>query len=256
MDERVDETGRKNTLVAGIHYRYRSGVTGRLVFGLVIMVLGALWTLDNLGVIDSDLVLRWWPVCLIAYGTAKLAGFGNARSNFWGALFVIAGGWILAENFGLIHMSLWQLWPLVLVFIGVSVLVGAGHISLGERFRHRSQEGSFTDDAERLSSFAVWGHVVRKVVSRQFQGGDVSAVMGGVDLDLRGAKPVPGGAVIDVLAIWGGIDVLVPPDWRVINQATVVMGAVEDKSRIPPPDATDTLILRGLVMMGGVEIKN
>ena len=254
MDERSNETGQRRSF-AGVRY-VGSGVTGRMVFGLVFMTLGALWTLDNLGLVDSEAILQWWPAGLVAFGVAKLTGVGSGRNTFWGTLLVIVGSWWLAENFALVpHISLWHLWPLVLVFIGVSMLVGAGHFTLGTRFRDAASSNT-ADDAERLSSFAVWASVVRKVVSQQFRGGEASAVMGGIDLDLRGAKPVPEGAVLEVLAIWGGIDVFVPSHWRVINQATVIMGAVEDHTKLPPSDATDTLILRGLVMMGGVEIKN
>src|SRR5258705_13900972 len=137
MDERKDGIGQVSTF-AGIRY-VGSGLTGRMIFGLVFMTLGALWTLDNLGIIDSGLILRWWPVALIAYGAAKLMGMGRGRGrahhNFWGILLMVAGSWMLAENFDVIHMSLWQLWPLMLVFIGISMLVGAGRFTMGGRFR-------------------------------------------------------------------------------------------------------------------------
>lgn len=252
MDEQVNETGPRR--FAGVRY-VGSGFTGRMIFGLVFMVLGGLWTLDNLGLIESDQIMRWWPAVLIAFGVAKLTGV-SGRNLVWGTVLVVVGSWWLAENFELVpHISWWQLWPLVLVFMGVSMLIGAGHFTIGTRFRDMGRSNP-ADDAERLSSFAVWASVVRKVVSQQFRGGEASAIMGGIDLDLRGAKPVPGGAVLEVLAIWGGVDVFVPSHWRVINQATVIMGAVEDNTKLPPTDSTDTLILRGLVMMGGVEIKN
>jgi hypothetical protein len=98
--------------------------------------------------------------------------------------------------------------------------------------------------------------VVRKVVSAEFRGGDMTAVMGGVKLDLRAARAVPGGAVLDVLVCWGGIDIRVPDTWRVVNQATVMLGGLEDRSKLPPAEASDVLIIRGLVIMGGIEIKN
>ena len=52
--------------------RNRTG--GRLWFGIVILGLGVLWTLDNLGFVDSERVLEWWPVVLIALGLSKLLG--------------------------------------------------------------------------------------------------------------------------------------------------------------------------------------
>ena len=92
--------------------------------------------------------------------------------------------------------------------------------------------------------------------------GDFTGVAGNVGatdavkLDLTGARPVPGGAVLDVLVCWGGVDIKVPDTWGVQNQATVMLGGVEDRSKVPPADARDMLIIRGLVIMGGIEIKN
>jgi hypothetical protein len=62
--------------------------------------------------------------------------------------------------------------------------------------------------------------------------------------------------VIDVFAMWGGIDIRIPEDWTLINRVTAVMGAVEDTTRPPQATTQHRLTLRGFVMMGGVEIKN
>jgi hypothetical protein len=77
-----------------------------------------------------------------------------------------------------------------------------------------------------------------------------------VELDLSAAKPIAGGAVLDLFVWWGGVEIKVPDRWRVVNEATVLMGGIEDQTKNPPDDATDMLILRGLVIMGGVDIKN
>ena len=244
-------------------YRRRWGAssfTSHMIFGLVIMVLGALWTLDNLGIVDSDQILRWWPAALIAAGAVKLVGLGSARNVVLGTLLVLVGSWGLLNNFDVVDVSIWQLWPLALVFIGFSILSRHGGLRLGAR----TDEGTLDaegraptpDENERLSTVAIWSGVERKVLSQQFRGGDITAVMGGAEIDMRGARPVPSGAVLEVLAVWGGIDVQVPENWRVVNQATVIMGAIEDKTKIPPVESTHTLIIRGFVMMGGVEIKN
>ncbi len=226
--------------------RIAPGLTGRMVLGLIIIALGALWTLDNLDIVESEPILRWWPIVLVAVGLAKLVGTGARQHTALGVILVAAGGWLLAEQFGLVRISVWDLWPLALVAIGFGMLSR----SMG-RQREVAQEPS-----SRLSAFAFMSGVVRKVTSPEFQGGEVTAVMGGVKLDLRGAKSAPQGAVIDVFVCWGGIDIVVPDHWKVVNEATVLLGGLEDRSKTPPPDARDTLILRGLVMMGGIEIKN
>jgi len=57
-----------------------------------------------------------------------------------------------------------------------------------------------------------------------------------------------------VFAWWGGIEIIVPPDWAVSNQAVAFMGGVDD-STSGTQDSRYRLVVRGFVVMGGVEIK-
>ena len=63
-------------------------------------------------------------------------------------------------------------------------------------------------------------------------------------------------AVVDVFAMWGGIEIRVPEDWAVSNQVVPLMGGVEDKTRPPRGGTAHRLTLRGVAFMGGIEIKN
>ena len=226
---------------------YKPGMTGRVIVGLVMMAFGVLWTLDNLGIMESGPILRWWPLIIIAFGAIRLLGIGCNRNLAGGSIVTLIGAWLLAEQFGLIHMSIFSLWPLMLVAFGVVILTRSS--------RPRTAM-PFGDQTPRVSSFAFMSGVARNVVSTEFTGGDATAMMGGVKLDLTGARPVPGGAVLEVLVCWGGVEIKVPDTWGVVNQATVMLGGVEDRSKVPPADARDILIIRGLVIMGGIEIKN
>jgi predicted membrane protein len=223
---------------------------GRLLFGIIILTLGVLWTLDNLGLVESGVVLQWWPAALILFGIAKLFGLGTRRNVVWGGTFAVAGAWLLAGNLDLIRAHLFSLWPLVLIAIGITIIMRAQ--------RPTDAQGRVTGDdpSDNVSTFAFWSTVGRKALSQQFRGGDVSALMGAISVDLRGAAPVEEGAVIDLFVWWGGIDIIVPPDWKVINEATAIMGGIEDRTKTPPADARHTLILRGVIIMGGVEIKH
>jgi hypothetical protein len=102
---------------------------------------------------------------------------------------------------------------------------------------------------------AVLGGVNRGNNSRTFRGGDLTAVMGGCQIDLRNAS-IEGEAVIDVFAMWCGVEIRVPENWSVSGRVTTILGGYEDKSRPPRDAATQRLVLRGMVIMGGIEIKN
>lgn len=252
MDERRRDPNQGGPFVQvrgiGMNRTIRPTITGRVILGLVVMWLGVLWTLDNLNILESEPILRYWPVVLVAVGMSKLLGLWGRRNVIAGSIFTVVGMWMLLEQLDVISVSFWTLWPLALVAIGIGMLT---------RTTLRQSDPSRVDaQAAKLSSFAFMSGVDRKVASNEFEGGDATAVMGGVKLDLKGAKPVAGGAIVDLLVCWGGIEIYVPDTWKVVNEATVVMGGLEDQSKIPPADARDVLILRGLVIMGGVEIKN
>ncbi len=84
---------------------------------------------------------------------------------------------------------------------------------------------------------------------------EVSAVMGGCDIDLRDAVPTTDPLVIQVFAMWGGIDLRVPPGWLIQNEAWPILGGIVD-STTPPTLPTHRVVLRGNAFMGGVEVKN
>ena len=226
----------------------RVQVTGRLVFGLVVIVLGILFTMDNLGLIDAGEVLRWWPAVPVGYGMIRLAGFSSRRNITVGALCTVIGGWLLLREFGIVRHDIWDFLPLVLVLLGVSLVAR----SLGGG----GAAGPSQDASSRMSTFAIWSSLERKVVSNDFRGGDMTAIMAGQEIDFRGAKLAGNSAVIDVLVMMAGLDLRIPEDWKVTSEALLVMGGLEDHTKPPAGEVQGHLILRGVVLMGGIEVKN
>ena len=101
---------------------------------------------------------------------------------------------------------------------------------------------------------AILGGFDRRITTPGFRGGEVTAVMGGCQLDLRGSS-IEGEAVINVFAVMGGITLKVPPDWTVVLHGTPIMGGFEEKT-IAPPNSSKRLIIKGYAIMGGVEVRN
>ena len=99
--------------------------------------------------------------------------------------------------------------------------------------------------------------VERRFRAGVFNGGVINSVMANVELDLREATLGDARTELEANAVLGGIILVVPRGWTVINEATPVMGSVEDHSE--PPSGGEphgTLVLRGAAVMGGIEIRN
>jgi len=226
----------------------RSRVTPQVILGLIVIVAGVLFTLDNLGVLDADQVIQYWPAGLVGVGLLKLWHAREGQGWVGGFFLVLLGGWMLLEHVVAIRISIGDVWPLLFVFLG-GYMVWKG---LGG-----ARHGPVADGQTRFSALAIMSGVVRRSNTQTFQGADLTAIMGGCEIDLRQASIAPGAeAVIDVFAFWGGIDIKVPEDWVVITRAVPLMGGIEDKTQSPVSPATRTLIIRGIVIMGGVTIKN
>ncbi len=96
------------------------------------------------------------------------------------------------------------------------MLIGAGLLMLWSRLAP-PQAGIPNIPTEGhegvLNEYAIFGGVDRKVTTDDFRGGHVSAMFGGVDIDLRQAGMRGDSAVIDVNSLFGGVEFKIPPNW-------------------------------------------
>jgi len=223
-------------------------VTVQALFGLMVIAIGVLFTLENLGVLAARDYWRYWPAGLVAAGLLKIYNAAKSGQGWIGGLFLVGlGSWWLLEGIAYVVIDARQLMPLGLLALG-GFLVWRG---FGGRRAPRPSDGHSS-----FSALAILGGVGRRSNSPTFRGADLTAVMGGCDIDLRQASMERGTeAVIDVFALWGGIEIKVPSDWTVVTRAVPIMGGVEDKTEAPQ-SADKRLVIRGLLIMGGASVKN
>ncbi len=223
-------------------------VTPRLIVGFAILAFGLLWTLDNLDIMESEPILRWWPVLLVVIGLVQLL---NRHASKAGPIVLIVIGTVLTlRRLRLTDLDLGDLIP-----IGIAAL-GAKLIWDAVMRRNRRTEPAGDPDAD-IHAFAMMAGVRRQSTAREFRGGDANAIMGGVELDLRNAQMNDGQeAVLDAFALWGGVEIFVPPHWRVVGNVFPLMGAFVDKTTPANGNSGPVLQIRGTVVMGGIEVKN
>ena len=224
----------------------RIRLTSQLFAGLLIAALGILFTLDNLNILRARDVLRYWPAILIVIGVSQLAQARTIGTMIGGSIWIVFGAVLLGERLHLITAGL-RFWPLLLVAVGAWIVV---------RSMTAAGPSGVTDSSARLSALAVLGGVDRRVTAEGFQGADITAFMGGGKLDLREAKIAGPEAVVDILAVMGGFEIVAPETWHVIVDVVPLMGGYEDKTRHPADPSAPRLRLRGFVMMGGLEVRN
>jgi hypothetical protein len=220
----------------------------RLLLGLVVIAFGVVFLLDSAGVLDADRTIdRWWPLLLVAAGVLTLAE--RPPSPVRGMLLTGAGVVLLLFSTDVVEGDAGSyLWPVLLVLVGITVVARwSGRIPFGER--------ATEDDVIR--STVVFGGAKLAATSQSFSGAAMTAVFGGATLDLRGARPVAGGAAIDATTAFGGIDILVPHGWQISVRGMPIFGGIEDKTDHAEASAdAPVLHVDAVSVFGGVDIKH
>lgn len=249
----------------------------RIVLGGIVVAIGVLLLLGNLGWLDAHSVLRsLWPLALVVAGAAMLRDSRHRRGNPWPWVLITAGIWIFADNMDWIAINIWDLIvPGILLYIGARLIYRSSEKSRSSKHDAEGNEASdgnpsmdaqpqpeqvripYADkSSEFVRAFAFMSYSDLHPVMRPLRGGDLSAVMGGIKLDLRDTGMEGDEAVLDVFTFWGGIEILVPPDWTISNKVTTLVGGFVDSRRPTNVIPTKMLIIRGFNLMSGIEVKS
>ena len=220
----------------------------RAFFGITIAALGGVLLLRNLEIIKFD---SWhvfwgtvWAAGLILAGLMTIFSSRRASLRVWGLLLMTIGVSIGLGAYGVINISVWKtFWPVILITIGLMVSVGSGG--------HKRSKKSAADSSGNEKIAIFYGEESR--VKGDYTGGSVTAIFGGVELDLRQAK-IKDGAVIDVFTFCGGVNINMPDDVIVKNEVHGILGGSEDKT-VSKSSAKKTIYLRGECVLGGLEVK-
>ncbi|HMI51623.1 MAG TPA: DUF5668 domain-containing protein [Candidatus Saccharimonadales bacterium] len=225
---------------------YRGGLIG----GLVIVIVGFALLLDHMGVLNIDHFYRFWPCILIVVGIANL----SHRSGWVkGALLILFGAVLQLDQLNIVHFRWSELWPLLVIGAGLSII--------WRTMQAPKNPVAAGDARDTLNELAVFGGIERRITSRTFKGGRAHATFGGIELDLRDAEMEGDEVVLDINAIFGGIEITVPPHWSVASHGQGIFGGYVDSTRSRQPESVSgvppkTLLVQGVAIFGGVEIKN
>lgn len=247
--------------------RRERNTAAQMLIGAGVILAGFLFLIDNLGWIDLDMEVHFWPIMMMIIGASLLAKApqrGNGAA-FGGILLIGFGAVSLLKGLGLIYISWKTLFPFGIIGLGLLMVFRASKRNKQPSPGTGDTSGLADDIAifgrdegetgERvLDLTAVLGGVHRKVTTQDFRGGDLNSIMGGIELDMRTAS-LNGTAVLNVFAIMGGISIKVPTDWTVELEGTPILGGFDEKT-MEPKDASKRLVIRGTAIMGGVDIRN
>lgn len=224
----------------------------RVIIGVILVLAGLFLAIKNTGFFPDNIthIIFSWPMLLITIGAVMTLG---AAEKTGGVIVMAVGGFfmiplVFRETFQMYNMF----WPSIFVIIGIIFIV-----TKRKGWNSVTSKGMVGDDY--IDYVNVFSGGERQIISQNFQGGKISAVFGGIEIDFTKAKLAPGRNELELACVFGGATIIVPEEWNVKIEVTPILGGFSDSRRIAPGRTFDTgsqLVLKGAVVFGGGEVKS
>lgn len=232
----------------------------KIIFGLLLISAGVLLMLFNAGVLEPQYkhIIFSWPMILVALGFMNLF---SRDSIFVGVILLLIGGFFLTPHIMHLHDDFTHnFWPGLLIVIGIMVILKR---TIFKNRMHRHFEHHATNEMKNDAGFIIINNIFsggkHKIPATEFKGGKISNIFGGTELELTQATLAPGTNVLEISCIFGGANVIVPPDWVVTLQVNTILGGFNDKRPVIKNNSNASsdreLIIKGSAIFGGGDLK-
>jgi predicted membrane protein len=221
--------------------------------GVVVLIIGLVFLLRKMDLHLPHWVFSW-PMLLIVIGFVM-----GAKNKFQGA------GWFILTFIGTVFLIndilpwQWQLqrffWPIILIVIGLFMISRAS--TRNRRFDEIAADSGnpSASPEDFLQSTTIFSGTNKVILSKNFRGGTVTTIFGGTELNFMQAD-LNGEVVLEITAMFAGIELIVPSHWDVKLDMNTVFGGIEDKRMVVPASANKILVLKGTCLFGGVDLKS
>jgi len=197
-----------------------------------------------------DDILFSWQMLLIVIGVITLTGSDNKTPGI--VMISVGGFFLIPELFTDFFRSFNFFWPALFIVIGVVLLMNSRRLV-------KKLDFSSSNKADYIDYVNIFSGAERQLITENFQGGKVTSIFGGGEVDLTRSSLAPGDNVIEITCIFGGTTIIVPDNWNVVIDVTPILGGFSDSRKMRGDvirDNTRSLIIRGTVIFGGGEIKS
>ncbi|MBL7699196.1 MAG: hypothetical protein JNK79_13610 [Chitinophagaceae bacterium] len=236
--------------------------------GLILLLVGAVLLLRQVGYPLPGWLISWEMILIVV---GLVIGVRHGFKDFSWLVMILVGVVFLSDDvFPEIKLKQYAV-PIIIISVGLLFVLSPKKMCGGhERWRRRRMhrfggpqhleaetlpiESEATQETE-LDITSIFAGVKKRVLSKQFKGGDITCVFGGAELNLMNAdfiSPV----MLDVTMIFGGTKLIIPPNWELRSEVTAIFGGVDDKRPQASGVPEKVIILTGTLMFGGIEVNS
>ena len=222
--------------------------TSNILWGIVLVAVGAVFALNALDVTDIDVFFDgWWTLFIIVPCTIGLFTEQDKIGNIIG---IAIGVFLLLSCQNIIKFEmLWKLLiPAVIIIIGLKLVFGGLFDNKSKEITEKMKEQGKT----LQTKCAVFSGEELKFDGEVFDGAEFTAVFGGIKCDLKNAV-IDRDVIIKTTAIFGGIDIFVSDNVNVKINSTSIFGGMTNKTS--SKQNVPTIYVSGVCLFGGVDVK-
>lgn len=226
----------------------------RVILGGILIILGGIFLLNTMDVLHFRFahVVFSWPFIMLVIGVFILV---NTEKKFLGGILSGIGAlFLIPRVFPEVDYNAGIIFPIILIVLGTYIILKKRKID--------SESTSFSDTSkvnkDKIDDVSIFGGGTKIISSSNFQGGNVTAIFGGSEINFMNCQLADGDNILDVLCIFGGTTIIVPKEWNVVINVTSILGGFSNKAIRNPSiviDQSKTLHIKGLAMFGGGEVK-
>ena len=240
----------------------------RKTVAYVLVAIAGLLILSNVGLFSFiglrdlvgtlfRLIFNAVPWLLTLLGIFWIVRSGKRETPFMAWLLALFGVVLIVSQLGLFDLSFGEMIaPMVLLTVAFFLV---NPRNLLPRSLNTDNEDLDPEEQE-IRLFAFMGGGDLKYHSRRLRCGEVMAVWGGYEIDFSDADMEGDSMQLSLYCIMGGVEITVPANWKVEKSgAMCIMGGYSNKTRDMAEELnlpSKTLVVTGLALMGGGEIRN
>lgn len=226
----------------------------RNLVGFILILIGLFLIGRNVGLFSGFIenVIFSWQMLLVVIGFVILLSHHNRTTGL--ILMSVGGFFLLPEIFNFEYQDIRLFWPALLIIVGLLVI-------FRRQIDHPKHPDRLTKGSSKnkLDIVNFFSGAERQFTTQEFEGGKVTSVFGGGELDFTDAGLAEGENVLDIVCVFGGVSLIVPDDWDVVVDVVSIFGGFSDKRKLRSGrvvDPTKQLIIKGIAVFGGGELKS
>lgn len=210
----------------------------KTILGLIVILIGIILLGNSLSIWDINLFFKgWWTLFIII---PSCIGLLDKESIISSLLSLLVGILLLLACQDIINWSMVGkvFLPIFIIVIGLLIIFS------GSKIKKSTKEN-------RKEYVAIFGGV-EETISELNTDFAITSIFGSVELDLRDAK-IKEDITIDCVSIFGGIDLKLPRDVKVVSSGVPIFGGLENKTN-NKNESKVTVTINYVSIFGGVDL--